>query len=266
MDRLPSILPALALCLLPLAHADTRQPQPCDAALLDSLATQLGQRGWTAPDGRGDGPLVAAACKSWPDDSALSVVTMAYRDAEDATPAGERNLNWLVAKVDTQSGQLRERHDDYLGEDAALEIDANSLWLDTARYHLAPGVRAFGVVVRSVARGASCPDADSNNLLTLMVPDGPRLRPVFATYLYSWTTVKGTSCVTDSDFQSERADLTLGLGPKQSHGYADLVVTARVRAGWQEPVLRKVSTTVRYDGKRYPFDQFSMFWTREPQP
>lgn len=133
---------------------------------------------------------MAAACKSWPDDSALSVVTLAYRDAEDTTPEGERNLNWLVAKVDAQSGQLRERHDDYLGEDAALEIDAGSLWLDTARYHLAPGVRAFGVVMRSVARGASCPDAGFNDLLTLVMPQGPRLRPVFSTYLYSWTTVK----------------------------------------------------------------------------
>ena len=107
MDRLPSILPALALSLLPLAHADTRQPQPCDAALLDSLATQLGQHGWTPPDRRGGGPLVAAACKPWPDDPTLSVVSLAYRDAEDTTPADERNLNWLMAKVDTQSGQLR---------------------------------------------------------------------------------------------------------------------------------------------------------------
>ncbi|MDP9941016.1 hypothetical protein [Ectopseudomonas alcaliphila] len=266
MDRLRSILPALALCLLPLAHADTRQPQPCDDVLLDSLASQLGQQGWTLPSGRSDGPLVAAACKPWPDDPKLSVVTLAYRDAEDATPVGERNLNWLVAKVDTQSGQLRERYDDYLGEDAALEIDAGSLWLDTARYHLAPGVRAFGVVMRSVARGASCPDAGFNNLLTLVVPDGSGLRPVFSTYLYGWTTIKGTSCVMDREFESEQADLTLGLGPKQTHGYADLVVTAQVRAGRQEPVQRKVSTTVRYDGKHYPFDQFPMFWMREPQP
>lgn len=266
MDRFHRIFPALALCLLPLAHADTRQPQPCDDALLASLAAQLGQQDWTLPHERGDESLVAAACKPWPDDPTLSVVTLAYRDAADTTPAGERDLNWLVAKVDTQSGQLRERYDDYLGEDAALEIDAGSLWLDTARYHLAPDVRAFGVLVRSVARGASCPDAGFNELLTLVVPEGPRLRPVFSTYLYAWTTVKGTSCVMDSDFQSEQANLTLGLGPKQTHGYDDLVVTAHVRAGRQEPVLRKASTTVRYDGKHYPFDQFSTFWMRETQP
>ena len=30
------------------------------------------------------------------------------------------------------------------------------------------------------------------------------------------------------------------------------------------PMLRKVSTTVRYDGKHYPFDQFPMFWMTEP--
>lgn len=265
MDRFQRFAPLLALCLLPL-YAEARQQQPCDGAMLEALAKQLGQHDWAVPNSRGDGPLVAAACKPWPDDPTLSVVALAYRDAEDTTPTGERNLNWLVAKVDAQSGQLRERHDDYLGEDAALEIDAGSLWLDTARYHLTPGVRAFGVVVRSVARGASCPDAGFNDLLTLLVPEGPRLRPVFSTYLYSWTTVRGTSCVMDSDFQSERAELTLGLGPKQAHGYADLLVTAHVREGRQEPVLRKVSTTVRYDGKHYPFDQFPMFWVREPQP
>ncbi len=267
MDRLPRIFPALAFCLLPLAaHADQRPPQPCDNTLLASLAVQLGQSGWTTPSDRTNGPLVAAACKPWPDDPNLSVVTLAYRDAEDSSPVGERSLHWLLAKVETKGGQLRERYDDYLGEDAALEIDADSLWLDTARYHLAPGVRAFGVVVRSVARGASCPDAGFNDQLTLVAPDGSQLRPVFSTYLYSWTTIKGTSCVTDSGFESEQADLTLGIGSTSSQGFADLIVTAKVRTGWQQPVLRTVSTTVRYDGQHYPFEQYNTFWTREAQP
>ncbi|WP_256679069.1 hypothetical protein [Pseudomonas sp. AOB-7] len=74
------------------------------------------------------------------------------------------------------------------------------------------------------------------------------------------------SCVPDSGFESEQADPTLGLGPKQAQGYADLRVTAHVRAGRQAPTLRKVSTTIRYDGKHHPFDPFQRFWIREPQP
>lgn len=267
MDRLPRIFPVLAFCLLPLVtHADQRPPQPCDNDLLASLAAQLGQSGWTTPSDRTDGPLVAAACKPWPDDPNLSVVTLAYRDVEDSSPAGERSLHWLLAKVETRSGQLRERYDDYLEEDAALEIDANSLWLDTARYHLAPGVRAFGVVVSSVARGASCPDADFNDQLTLVAPDGAQLRAVFSTYLYSWTTVEGTGCATGRELKYEQADLTLGIGSTSSQGFADLIVTAKVRADGQQPVLRTVSTTVRYDGQHYPFKQYPTFWTREAQP
>lgn len=266
MDRFKRIFLALALCLLPFSYSEARQAQPCEDAMLQSLSAQLGQRGWSSPIGNAQGPLVAAACKPWPDDPNLSVVTLAYRDAKDSSSPGDRNLNWLVAKVDTHSGQLRERYDDYLGEDSALELDAGSLWLDTARYRLAPGVRAFGVVVSSVARGASCPDASSNDLLTLVVPEGAKLRPVFSTYLRAWTTVKGTSCVMDSDFQSEQADLTLAIAPTRSHGYADLLVSARVRASQDENVLRTVSTTVRYDGNQYPFKQYATFWTREEQP
>jgi len=263
MERFQHILPALALCLLPLAHSEARQAQPCDSALLDSLATQLDQHGWAVPRGHADRLLVAAACKPWPDDSNLSVVTLAYRDAEDSEPVGERTLNWLVAKVDTATGQLRERYDAYLEEDAELEVNADSLWLDTARYHLAPGVRAFGVVVRSVARGASCPDAGFHDLLTLVMPDGSKLKPVFSTYLSSWSTVKGTSCVMDSDFESEQADLTLSIGSKQSHGYADLVVTARVRPGREENILRTVSRTISYDGTHYPSLQYPTFWMQK---
>lgn len=265
MDRFQRFAPLLALCLLPL-YAEARQQQPCDGAMLEALAKQLGQQDWAVPDSRGDGPLVAAACKPWPDAPNLSVVTLAYHSAADTTPAGERNLHWLTAKVEKRTGQLRERYDAYLGEDAELEIDANSLWLDTARYHLAPGVRAFGVVVSSVARGASCPDAGFNDLLTLMAPDGPQLRPVLSTYLSSWSTVKGTSCVMDSDFQSEQADLTLAIASTQSHGYADLLVSARVRDARGGNTLRTVNTTIRYDGKQYPFKQYPTFWTRDAQP
>ena len=266
MERFQRIFPVLALCLFSLAQSEARQAQPCEDAMLQALAAQLGQHGWSSPSGHPDEPLVAAACKPWPDDPNLSVVTLAYQMPEHSAPPGERSLNWLVAKVDTRSGQLRERYDDYLGEDSALELDANSLWLDTARYRLAPGVRAFGIVVSSVARGASCPDAGSNDLLTLVVPEGATLRPVFSTYLHAWTTVKGTSCVMDSDFQSEQAELTLAIAPTRSHGYADLLVSARVRAGREENVLRTVSTTVRYDGSQYPFKQYATFWTKEEQP
>ncbi len=132
MDRFKRIFPALALCLLPFSYSEARQAQPCEDSMLQSLSAQLGRSGWSSPSENAQGPLVAAACKPWPDDPNLSVVTLAYRDAKDSSSPGDRNLNWLVAKVDTHSGQLRERYDDYLGEDSALELDAGSLWIRRA--------------------------------------------------------------------------------------------------------------------------------------
>ncbi len=262
--RLPAWTSAFLLtctCLSQPAWAD--DAQPCSSELLYSLGRQLGQEGWNVPD-ESDSRVIAAACKRWPDDSAQTVVAVAYLDSTDDAPPGERSPRLLLAKVEGAASTLRERYETRLEEDAATEVDSGSLWLDTARYHLAPGVRAFGVVFRSVARGASCPDGGFDDLLTLVVPDGGQLRPVFSTYLSQWTTVKGTSCVADSDFEVEASRLTLGIGPNRSNGYADLIVTSRVRNDFEDgKVLRTVSETVRYDGTRYPFEEYSKFWQRQ---
>lgn len=264
MDRPSRLLLTLTLCLPSLAGAMEREPQACPQPLLDSLATQLVQQNWIPPTYDNDDPLLAAACKQWPDDPALSVVAVAYRDADDHQPPGERSPHLLVAKVDTRTGLLRERFDQALSEDAELTVGPNSLWLDTARYRLTPGVRAFGVVVTSAARGASCPDAGYEGLLTLVVPEGEHLRPVFTTYLSTWTTVKGVSC--SEGFESEQASLTIAIGPQRSQGYADLIVSAQVRSDYDKPVSRTVSQTLHYDGNRYPFDEYPTFWHSKPQP
>ncbi|WP_271106021.1 hypothetical protein [Pseudomonas tohonis] len=205
--RLASFAPHLVLlaCAVLANPAQARDPQPCSAPLVKALAKQLGQSGWTAPESDGEGPLVAAACKPWPDDKAQSVVALAYvRPGDEGVAQGERSLALLVAKVDGRSGALLERYDSTLDEDAATEVSGDSLWLDTARYHLAPGVRAFGLVFDSTARGASCPDGGSDEELTLFAPAGKALRPVLKAYLSEWTTIKGTLCVNDPDFMTER--------------------------------------------------------------
>lgn len=264
MDCPSRLLLSLTLCLLPMSSVMAQEPQPCPQQLLDSLATQLAQQNWVPPTYDNDSPLLAAACKRWPDDPALSVVAVAYRDDDDQQPPGERSPHLLVAKVDTGTGLLRERLDQALSEDAELTVGPNSLWLDTARYRLAPGVRAFGVVMTSAARGASCPDADYEDLLTLVVPEGKHLRPVLSTYLSTWTTVKGLNC--SEVFESEQANLTIAIGPQRSQGYADLIVSAQVRSDYDKPVSRTVSQTLHYDGNRYPFDKYPTFWHSKPQP
>ena len=230
---------------------------------------QLGQSGWTTPDSDGEGPLVAAACKPWPDDKAQSVVALAYvRPGDEGVAQGERSLALLVAKVDGRSGALLERYDSTLDEDAATEVSGGSLWLDTARYHLAPGVRAFGLVFDSTARGASCPDGGSDEELTLFALDGKALRPVLKAYLSEWTTIKGTLCVNDPDFMTESAKVTLDLARTSSNGFADLVLAAKVTgdSAAGEKYLRTVRKTLKYDGKQYPHETFPRFWEQPGTP
>ncbi|GAC1033110.1 hypothetical protein thsps21_39390 [Pseudomonas sp. No.21] len=263
--RLASRAPHLVLlaCAVLATPAQARDPQPCPAPLIKALAKQLGQSGWTAPDSYGEGPLVAAACKPWPDDKAQSVVALAYeRPGDEGVAQGERSLALLVAKVDGRSGALLERYDSTLDEDAATEVSGDSLWLDTARYHLAPGLRAFGLVFDSTARGASCPDGGSDEELTLFAPQGKALRPVLKAYLAEWTTIKGTLCVNDPDFMTESARVTLDLAKTSSNGFADLVLAARVTgdSAAGEKYLRTVRKTLKYDGTQYPHETFPRFW------
>lgn len=263
--RLASWAPRLALlaCACLAGQVQARDPQPCAAPLIDALAKQLGQHDWAMPDAYNEGPLVAAACKPWPDDKARSVVALAYvRPGDEGISAGERSLALLVAKVDGKSGAFLERYDATLDEDAVTEVSAGSLWLDTARYHLAPGVRAFGLVFDSTARGASCPDGGSDQELTLFAPDGKALQPVLRAYLSEWTTIKGTVCVNDPDFMTESAKVTLDIAKTRSNGFADLVLTAKVTgdSAAGEKYLRTERKTLKYDGKQYPHETFPRFW------
>ncbi len=147
-----------------------------------------------------------------------------------------------------------------------VEIDSSSLWLDTARYRLAPDVRGFGLVIGSVARGASCPDAWSYDDFSLYAPQGAKLKEVFRTYLRQWTTLEGQTC-SDQRTVIERSQLTLSMGQEVHHGYADLIVTSKVQresAGENVGASRVVRKTVSFDGERYPFEEFSTFWQSQP--
>ncbi|WP_448682650.1 PA3715 family protein [Pseudomonas nicosulfuronedens] len=257
---------AALLALAGSAAAAERAAQPCDDATLQTLAGLLGQPGWQAPQSGAATPVVAAACKPWPDDPQLQVVAVAYSAAGDKADPGERNLNLLVGQLDTRSGKLVTRFDDSIGEDAMVEIDSSSLWLDTARYRLAPETRGFGLIIGSVARGASCPDAWSYDDFSLYAPQGDQLKEVFRTYLRQWTTLEGQTCSSERTV-IERSQITLAMGQESHHGYTDLIISAKVQreaAGEDVGAPKTVRTTVSYDGTRYPFEEFPTFWQSKP--
>src|SRR5690606_37164793 len=117
-------------------------------------------------------------------DASIMLAAVAY--PENGTVPGERSLRLLLAMLSSADAGVLAGHDEALEEDAAFELTPGDLTLDTARYDLAPGVRAIGLVVLSSARGPSCPDGGRNDQLTLCVRHGRASRPVFEQYLSRW--------------------------------------------------------------------------------
>jgi hypothetical protein len=266
---------AIAVFLLPMGlsiavftGAACAQEQPC----IDEIRAQLVPAAQRAV-GRDDGTGIAAeACKPWPYDPKLTLAVVAYTLGDSDPDVGERTLRQVVAILGADGRVVARRSDD-IGEDAVVAYSENSLRLDTARYDLAPGVRAFGVRFASAARGASCPDRHFEDELTLYVRDGKALRPVFATYLGVHSALEGGLCVSMPDKAIvEHATITLSMGPGRSRGYADIVSTASVER-WdgadREPRFdRRVQRTFRYDARRYNADAYdaALYWEAQRDP
>lgn len=227
-----------------------------DVAAVAAIATSgvVGGAAATVPVER----AVAQTCKPWPNDAAIRLAAIAFAGDAQTVP-GERDIELRVAMLDAASGKVLAFYAQDMGEDAAFELAADSLRLDTARYDLAKGVRAIGVVVHSAARGPSCPDFYSNQALTLLVREGRSLRPVLQRDLYAWQRVKGEPCsVGKGDVITEVANLNLSMAPQGHAGYADIVLTANVStvesvAGSDTDTerSRRVRQVLRYNGQRY---------------
>ncbi|WP_235974341.1 hypothetical protein [Luteimonas deserti] len=221
-----------------------------------------------------DAPIVAQACRVWPYDESLALAAVAYAPPGQ-TAIGERALRLVIAMLDAQSSDVLAVHEREIGEDAAFALLEGGVLLDTARYDLAQGTRAFGVVLRSSAPGPSCPDGRFNDELTLYVREGRALRPVFASHMDFWTRVRGEPCswARGQHLVTEEAAFTIGVERGRRHGFADLRVTADVAriettdGDEDRLVRRRASRIVRYDGTRYDVDALEngFFWTQAPE-
>jgi hypothetical protein len=234
--------------------AHTADSHACDAHSVAAVAAGATAGGAEAlPVER----VVAQTCTLWPYDPSIRLAAVAFAD-DATTAAGERDLELRVAMLDAGTRQVVALYAQDMGEDAGFELADDSLRLDTARYDLAKGVRAVGVVVHSVARGASCPDFDSNDALTLLVREGRRLRPVLQRDLTVWQRVRGEPCNWGATgVVTERGTLTLSMDTPIHAGYADIALTANlatsttVKDADDSERTRRQRQVLRYDGTRY---------------
>lgn len=163
-----------------------------------------------------------AVCQPWRGFPGRFVVVLPIRRAAWGADATELDLDVLVVQQADNGNTERATIVSRLFEPSALSevaLRIGDIKLDTARYAIAPDVRAFGL--RITLRGPSRPNFYSGETLTLYVPQGPKLAKVLdalevAQDRGEWD----TNCA--GNFESVRG--TLSVAGDMSNGYADLLL------------------------------------------
>ncbi len=200
------------------------------APVQDWLAHHPWKAGATTPDA-----LVTAACKLWPYDKGVLIVAAAY--AQDK----EQGKNLVVALVDAKTMTIRSTFQGVVDEDATWSVVQGSLHLDTARYDLAPGVRAFGIDIASDAVDNAVVRGGVTATRSLFVQQGTQLRLVLDGFVLT-TSTKGADGLTTTSSK-------MAIDSHASHGLADMLVTRSIdRASGG---LAKDHATLAFDGTRY---------------
>lgn len=241
---------AFLLCAaLSLGIAAQAQPAPndptgrCSQTIVQQLARHFGLKHFAYPadgmypSGENGGLIVAGVCKEWPADPSKVLAAFAY----DAGSQYEKQL--LLAVID-HPGRIAASYKGVIPEDAASEVSASSLSLDTARYQLSGTVRAFGVRLQTF-RDRCTYEGGFDDELTLFVIAGKTLRHVLTETMRHWTYGSGNRCGGEEAPRTE-TNIVISVAPTTSHGFADLRLTAH-RSDKKKPL----SATVSYDGERY---------------
>jgi hypothetical protein len=254
-------------CLAASDHAQevgAQVEQLCDARSLATVGRFVQAANFREPalghEPDASAVIAASACRAAPAQHGR-LVAVAYR-------AGRQDdLLLVIAAIDSTTGQVGASFKGNLDADPAVKLVSGSLWLDTAAYDLAPGVRAFGLDVTSgLPRG--CAGVGSGARRSLFVSQGRFIRPVLQDLPMSeWALIqRGKSACTDSSAPdltiTENFTATLGLAPTSTRGYRDLVVTgtaARDDGHLDErPPLRAV---LKWDGRVYSINEQQEAWT-----
>lgn len=191
------------------------------------------------------GNVISESCKSWPANENIALTAFAYDEGVET----EKTL--IVAMIDRKAKHIVSDYRIKIGEDALIEVGESSLQLDTARYQLKKNLRAFGIRFNSAARGPSCGEGHWNTELTLLVPDGKKLRPVLNLYLYQQKSVQGCLSAQDPDAIWKDADLTVSLAKTSTNGLRDLLVKAKITTQSNGAQIGNIKDQVEYQVLRY---------------
>lgn len=233
------------------------QNEQCDLSDYKIISRKF-KTGELSPRIDGNGNVVSSACRTWPYNPNLLLVTLAYDEGV------EYEKKMIVAVIDQKTQRVIHGHRSVIAEDAVTEVGEGSLKIDTARYQLADGVRAFGIQFDSVARGASCGEGYWGRELTLFVPEEKTLKPVLTLNMYRQQWLQGCPASTENAFW-EDAYLSISFADTVSNGFRDIVLTAKITQSASETSRRKLKdrtekNILRYDGNTYQLGKGAPWW------
>ncbi len=207
---LKTIIFTLLLSLSPLSYASC-------TSLIDSASKTLGYP--EIKSGFSD-------CKVHPVDSSKTIVAFARIQGTNSSDSTDLyNLDVLL--VDTKSGKILQ----HLFQEGAFESDAaafSGITIDTARYKLAPELRAFGI--RASFDSNSHMYALHRQTLNLYMSKDQKMKQVLVDlitleYADSGETLDHISIENDGcTFTKGESKRTLAIAKTAHHGYADLLV------------------------------------------
>lgn len=218
-----------------------------------------------------EGNLIDLVCKPHPLDASLMIAAFFHdlKDGQGNVIENDKNgvpaKGFVVAVIDSKRDKLVRQYRSTVTEDATTRIDSFALRLDTARYNLAAGVRAFGVRM-SISHSPNCAEGGDGEYLWLFVEEGRHLRPVLKNFPMSyWAIIHGApACGPEpGGYTMDNVTLTLAVSAIKTNGWHDLEVVAQhvieIWSGDEEsPGKREVKMqaleNLRSNGKTYPSD------------
>ncbi|HHW7507952.1 TPA: hypothetical protein ACU21B_001809 [Mannheimia haemolytica] len=203
---------------------------------------------------------LASACKTAPNNSTETLVSYAVIESKYSKENYQNDENtpkWTLFVARVNDNAILQSWEQDMEIDASIDVNADSLKIDTARYILNDKVRAFGVRFNNAARGPSAPEYSANDHLMLFVPEKEKLKLVFDYPMTFW------SILDDKETKTETANLVLQMDKKQTNGFNDIILKADItQFVWstgfydigrelKSENTRQEKVRLKYNGDRY---------------
>lgn len=234
----------LAMLALPSIAAER---DPACSEQLQELAGSFLQANGRRQESGDDRPAISSACKPWPGKEPYTLGVFVY----DGIAQDTRRI--LVALLDQPRSTVVASYWAAVPSDA-IETYREGIRIDTARYQLQPGLRAFGVDFNTTEPRYQY--GGYGPMRTLYVREGEAIRPVLSGMaIASWRLLndpweKGAEENGPAP-EFERFNSTIAIAATRSKGYADLLVTRKS----DRPGAKPTTQLLHYDGRQYPTPQ-----------